>query len=110
MLTAKENFLETIKKGGKPDRIVKQYEGATFLPGDPVNFYIRGARAPGMAPVKDLWGTTIVWPKDSIGAMPHVTEETKVIRDITKWRDYTKVPDLIANCSPDAADWEPYLA
>ena len=27
MLSAKENFLETIKPDGKPDRLVKQYEG-----------------------------------------------------------------------------------
>ena len=109
MLSAKENLLETIKRGGKPDRIVKQYEGTSFIGGDPVNSFVRGVRSPGMAPIRDLWGTTIVWPEGIIAAMPHVTEETKVIRDITKWRDYTKVPDLIANCSPDTADWEPFL-
>ncbi len=33
MLSAKENFLETIKKDGKPDRLVKQFEGTvSFLP------------------------------------------------------------------------------
>ena len=32
MLSAKENFLETIKPNGKPDRLVKQYEGAVFYP------------------------------------------------------------------------------
>ena len=31
MLSAKENFLETIKPDGKPDRLVKQYEGAVFI-------------------------------------------------------------------------------
>ena len=108
MLTAKQNFLETIKKGGKPDRIVKQYEGLAFTPGDPVGSYVRGVRRPGMPPLKDLWGTTILWPEGVIAAMPHVTEETKVVRDITSWRDFTKVPDLIANCS-DNALWEPYL-
>jgi hypothetical protein len=40
--------------------------------------------------------------------MPHVTEETKVIRDITSWREFTKVPDLLANCS-DQQLWIPYL-
>ena len=109
MLTPKQNLLETLKRGGKPDRIVKQFEGTTFMPGDPVNNFVRGVRSPGMDPIKDLWGTTIVWPKDSIGAMPHVTEATKVVRDIENWRDFTKVPDLIANCTPDVADWEPFL-
>jgi hypothetical protein len=108
MLTAKQNFLETIKKDGKPDRLVKQFEGTAFLPGDPVNIYVRGERAPGMAPKRDLWGTTIVWPQDSPGAMPYITEENKVVRDITRWRDFTKVPDLIANCSAESA-WGPYL-
>jgi hypothetical protein len=108
MLSPKQNFLETIKPDGKPDRIVKQYEATSFLPGDPVGSYVRGVRRPGMEPIKDLWGTTIVWPTDTIAAMPHVTEENKVIRDITCWRDFAKVPDLIANCSQDEL-WEPYL-
>ena len=108
MLSAKENFLETLKRDGKPDRLLKQFEGTFFLPGDPVNHFVRGDRSPGMDPIKDLWGTTIVWPVGVIGAMPHVTEETKVIRDITCWRDFTKVPDLIANCSTLEV-WEPYL-
>lgn len=108
MLSKKQNFLETIKRDGKPDRLVKQFEGTTFLPGDPVGYYVRGDRVAGMAPKKDLWGTTIVWPADCPAAMPHVTEETKVIRDVTTWRDFIKVPDLIANCSAEEI-WEPYL-
>ena len=108
MLSAKQNFLETIKRGGKPDRIVKQFEGTVFLPGDPVALFVRGQRYAGMAPVKDLWGTEIIWPADVPAAMPHVTEANKVIKDIASWRDFVKVPDLIANCSADAL-WEPYL-
>jgi len=108
VLTKKQNFLETIKKGGKPDRIVKQYEGLYFFRGDPVNTYIRGTRFAGMPPMKDRWGTTIIWPEGVIAAMPHVTEETKVIKDITCWRDFVKVPDLIANCSADEL-WEPCM-
>ena len=108
MLNSRELFLETIKPDGKPDRLLKQYEGTIFMPGDPVNVFVRGNRSPGMPPHKDLWGTTIVWPKNVIAAMPHVTEETKVVRDVTCWRNFTKVPDLIANCSQDEL-WEPYL-
>lgn len=108
MLNNKQNFLETIKPNGKPDRLVKQFEGTAFLPGDPVNYFVRGDRYPGMEPKQDLWGTTIVWGKDEPGAMPFVTEANKVIKDITDWRSFTKVPDLIANCS-DHALWEPYL-
>ena len=108
MLTARENFLETLRPDGKPDRLLKQFEGTAFLPGDPVNTFVRGVRAPGMPPHKDLWGTTIVWPQGVVAAMPHVTAETKVVRDVTNWREFTKVPDLIANCS-DMSLWEPYL-
>jgi hypothetical protein len=108
MLNPRQNFLETIKPDGKPDRLVKQYEGTAFLPGDPAWTYERGQRRPGMTPIKDRWGTTIVWPAGTPGAMPVVTEETKVIREVRKWRDFTKVPDLVANCS-DQAMWAPYL-
>ncbi len=108
MLNRRENFLETIRKGGKPDRLVKQFEGTAFLPGDPVNNFVRGERFPGMPPKQDLWGTTIVWEPGTPGAMPHVTELNKVVKDVTDWRSFTKVPDLIANCT-DMALWEPYL-
>lgn len=108
MLNKRENFLETLKKDGKPDRLIKQFEGTAFLPGDPVNTYVRGTRYPGMEPIQDLWGTTILWPEGSIGAMPHVTEENKTVKDVTCWRDFTKVPDLIANCSAEEL-WAPYL-
>lgn len=108
MLSAKQNFLETIKRGGKPDRIVKQFEGTAFLPGDPVALFVRGQRYAGMPPMKDLWGTEIIWPEGVPAAMPHVTEQNKVIKDITCWRDFVKVPELIANCSQDEL-WEPYL-
>ena len=108
MLNPKQNFIETIKPDGKPDRLVKQFEGTVFLPGDPVGNYVRGERYQGMPPKNDLWGTQIIWPADVVAAMPHVTGETKVIRDITSWRDFTKVPDLVANCS-DQQLWIPYL-
>ena len=56
MLSAKENFLETIKPDGKPDRLVKQYEGAVFYPPNPAASYIRGNRHPGMDPLIDRFG------------------------------------------------------
>jgi hypothetical protein len=108
MLNKRQNFLETLKKNGRPDRLVKQFEGTAFLPGDPVNYYVRGERVPGMAPKKDRWGTTIMWPEGVPAAMPHVTEELKVIKDVAAWRDVVKLPDLIANCTEPAL-WEPYL-
>jgi len=53
MLTAKENFLETLKPDGKPDRLVKQYEGNVFFPPNPASMYIRGKRYAGMEPLTD---------------------------------------------------------
>ncbi len=108
MLSKKENLLETLKKGGKPDRLVKQYEPFGFVFGNPVTNYVRGAMYPGMAPSKDRWGTVTIWDTDSPGAMPHITEENKPIPDITCWRDFVKVPDLIANCDAEEV-WLPYL-
>jgi hypothetical protein len=53
MLCAKQNFLETIRRDGKPDRIVEQFEGARSMPLDPVNKYVRRERYEGMPPNKD---------------------------------------------------------
>jgi hypothetical protein len=108
MLTPKQNFLETIKKGGKPDRLVKQFEKCVFFRADPVAVYARGIRYKGMPPLKDKWGTTVLWPEDQVAAMPHVTSENKVIPDITTWRNKATVPDLAGNCS-DPSVWKPAL-
>ena len=70
MLSAKENFLETIKKDGKPDRLVKQFEGTVFFPPSPASTYIRGNRHRGMEPLKDRFGTEILWPENQVAAMP----------------------------------------
>lgn len=96
MLTARENFLETIKKDGKPDRLVNQYDPFVVIP-NPVGKYCRGHRIKGQTGV-DHWGVTEVWPEDQPAAVPHVTEENKVCPDITNWRDYVKAPDLVGNC------------
>ena len=108
MLTAAENFRETLKKDGKPDRLLKQYEGCAFFPPNPASAYIRGNRHPGMDPLKDRFGTEILWPEGQVAAMPHVTADNKVISDITEWRDQLVMPDLEANCS-DPALWEPFI-
>ncbi|MGI5936739.1 MAG: uroporphyrinogen decarboxylase family protein [Oscillospiraceae bacterium] len=107
MLTPKENLLETLKKDGKPDRLVNQYEPFVPIMNDPVNVFTRGNRVKGKT-TKDRWGTEVAWPEDQFAAMPHITPENKVLKDITHWRDYVKVPDLVAACS-DPALWEPAL-
>lgn len=106
MLTPKENLLETIKKDGKPDRLVNQYQPFVPIMNDPLSKYTRGNRVRGTTSF-DRWGTQILFPEDAPGPMPHVTEEHKVCPDITQWQKYVKVPDLTANCSDG---WEDALA
>ena len=107
MLSAKQNFLETIKKDGKPDRLVKQYEATVYIMADPFIEKTRGNRTQGMAPTKDAWGTTIIWPQGNVSAMPHITEETKVIKDITRWREELTIPDFSEYYDPSL--WTDYL-
>lgn len=107
MLSSKELFLETLKVDGKPDRLLKQYEGTVFYPPNPASSYIRGNRHRGMEPMQDRFGTVILWPESQIAAMPHVTADNKVISDICEWKDQLVMPDLQANCS-DPALWEPF--
>lgn len=106
MLTPKQNFLETIKIDGKPDRLVNQYEACIPIMNDPIQVYTRGNRVRGKT-TNDRWGTEILFPEDAPGPMPHVTEANKVCPDITKWREYVVAPDLVAHCSQG---WEPALA
>jgi len=108
MLTTKQNFLETIKPDGRPDRIVKQFEGTKFMPSDPVNAYVRSKRFKGMPPNKDRWGTTMIWRFGDVAAMPLVNDDTKVIRDVARWRSYTQAPDICSNCAAPEL-WEPFL-
>jgi hypothetical protein len=105
MLTSKENLLETLKPTGRPDRLVNQYEPFALVMNDPVRMYTSGNRVKGKT-IKDRWGTTIAWPEDQFAAMPHVTPDDKVLPDITQWRKYVKVPDLVAN----ATDWSAAIA
>ncbi len=42
----------------------------------------------------DLWGATWRHLDSDPGAIPMVTQENKVIKDLKHWRDYVKFPDL----------------
>jgi hypothetical protein len=93
MLSVKENFLETIKKDGSPDRLVNQWEALEIILPDP--YFIaqnpqieRGGRA------KNNWGMTLIWPEDQPAAAPYHAEETIVIKDITAWRDQFTPPSF----------------
>lgn len=96
-MNAKEIFLEMLKPDGKPERQLVQYEALNLWLMDPVNGYLMSGRAPGTVG-KDRWGVTISWPADHPGQQPITTDDVKVLKDITHWRDYVTAPDVDANC------------
>ncbi len=98
MLSPKENLLETIRKGGHPDRLPVCFTPFRPIGGDPVFQFVRGNRVRGTNSY-DRWGTYISFPEDQPAAIPIVTPENQVIRNIEEWERYVKVPDLRANCS-----------
>ncbi len=103
MLTKRQNLIETMK-GGKPDRFVNQYEPFAIMYGSPVT--ARNKRpAYGEHNVVDAWGVTISWPEGTPGAFPVHDEEHIVVKDITKWRDYVKAPEVVF---PEE-EWKPYI-
>ena len=107
-MTAKEIFLELLKPDGKPERQLVQYEALQMALGDPIGRYLHQGRRPG-ATITDHWGTVIDWPADAPGSMPLVTDENKVIKDITRWREYVHAPDFIPHSS-DPEDWAAFRA
>lgn len=92
MLTKRQNFLETIK-GGNPDRFVKQYEPFGFIFGDPVTTAFPFP-VPGGPEVKNGWGVTIRFQENTPGPFPVHDDEHKVVKDITKWKETVKAPNL----------------
>lgn len=103
-MTPGEIFLEYLKPDGRPERQLKQYEAVQVVFQEPVSGYLRGNRKRGSVSV-DRFGTTILFPEDAPGATPHITEENKVLKDITHWQDYVHAPDLWANCADDEEGW-----
>lgn len=98
MLTPKQNLLETLKKGGKPECLLNNYTAFKAIPGDPCFKLIRGNRIRGTYSY-DQWGTYIRFEESDPAAVPIVTPENQVIKDIVDWKDYVKVPDLLGKCS-----------
>lgn len=91
MLTAKQNMIECMK-GGKPDRLVNQYEAIQLL-FHPFMF-ASPLLEPGMENVKNAWGVTNTFPKGVPGAFPVHTPDKIVVQDIEKWKDYVHAPSL----------------
>lgn len=106
MLTPKENLLETLKKDGRPECLCNSFTMFRGIPGDPCFKLVRGNRVRGTNSY-DAWGTYIMFPEDAPAAVPMVTAENQVIKDICDWKDYVKVPDLRGKCS---TGWEDAIA
>lgn len=106
-MTPKENLLETLKGAdGHPECLCNSFTMMRGIAGDPCFKLIRGNRIRGTNSI-DAWGTQILFPEDAPAAIPHVTAENQVVKDICEWEKYVKVPDLIGKCSDS---WEDALA
>ena len=103
MLTKKQNFLETVRRG-KPDRYVNQYEALELMFATP--YAASNPRpVPGGPPVVNAWGVTSSFPAGMPGPFPIHDEEHIVLKDIENWRDYVKAPNVIY---PEEA-WAPFV-
>lgn len=50
----------------------------------------------------DSWGVMWQWMPGAPSYHPHITEENKVLKDITKWKEQVVIPDL------EHFDWQEY--
>ena len=82
--------METIK-GGHPDRFVKQYEYMDLIL-DPILDHCGGFCNPGERKGHD-WGVTVYWQEGTPGPFPVCEGDTKLIKDITLWKEVLKTPD-----------------
>lgn len=91
MLTIRENFMETIR-GGNPDRFVKQYEYQEWL-NDPLFPIYFGSMEHGQ--FYNGWGVLNIWPDGEPGPFPLTDPEHVVCKDITRWKEYVKNPNMV---------------
>jgi len=90
MLTPRENLMR-VMKGERPEYISNQHAYFTSTL-DPISLDTAGMCPPG-GTIVNGWGVTIGWPEGNPGQYPMDTPETRVIQDITCWRDEIIVPD-----------------
>ena len=95
MMTLRENAM-AIYEGRQPDFYGDLMDAIVLIP-DPV--LIGDMKPQDGLEHPDSWGTIFVFPPDAPGAHPRVTPENAVIKDIEKWEEHVKVPDL------DHLDW-----
>lgn len=105
-MTAKEKFLKRMRN-----------ENPAWL-GNPWNCFGHAKNSPppilndaitALDPVQygtyiDMWGVTNEFREGDPAPTPIVTEENRVVKDITKWKDYIVFPDI------SNLDWAPFEA
>lgn len=100
-MNEKENWLETLRPDGRPERLCIQYCPTRLITSDPIYAGDFGPRRRG-TDCEDWFGVSIRWPQDQCGAMPG----PPVCPDVTRWRDYIHFPDPAAVTQ----GWEAALA
>jgi len=93
MLSVRENFLETIKQDGKPDRLVNGYEFMNIIAPDPLLEICGHKLKPGQTG-KDAFGVTWQFAEGQPAAAPLPDADVLVIKDITAWEDVLVLPDI----------------
>ena len=91
MLTVKENLAEVMKKDGKPDRFVKQFEYLNCI--FPDTYYMGDYPVPGRPGCGyDQYGVYWSLPEGQMGAFPVHDNEHRLVKDITEWQSVVKKP------------------
>jgi hypothetical protein len=102
----REKFLRRMRNDN-PDWLGDPWDCFTVPPASfgPVGFdpvTLLDPRAHGE--YKDAWGVHWKWPEDEPAPTPNITPETKVVKDIEKWRESLKAPSI------ENIDWKPFKA
>ena len=105
MSTPRENLLRLIKNDN-PNWLGDVFSCLNIMEGPPGFPFLLDASAnvhrrtgKGGIGVPDAWGVLWDWPMDQPGPTPDNSGEKKVIKDITRWREFFDFPDL------DNLDW-----
>jgi len=103
-VNSKENWLRLIRND-HPGWIEPPW--VPFKGNDPIGMFVADPITQSLfvdgpvydVPQKDAWGVTWVWFSDSVARNPHITDENKVLADVTRWRETVDFPPL------DGHDW-----
>ena len=104
MATPKENFLRLVKNDnptwlGDPFSCFNLAEGSGVPYILDATGHAHGRTGKGGVDVPDAWGVIWDWPEDQPGPTPNAAGDKKVIKDITRWREFFDFPSL------DNLDW-----